>query len=92
MDVEKLLSDKEKEYGPAVENMKAIAATWTWFLRRKALLPDGVKLEADDVCIMMTLFKISREAGKRKPDFENYIDSAGYMSIGMQYLKSKEAK
>ena len=92
MDTAKLLSDKEKEYGPAVDNMKALAVIWTWFLQRKGFFKDGVVLEADDACLMMTMFKISREAGKRKPDLENYIDSAGYMAIAVDYLKSKEAK
>lgn len=88
--IDDLLEQKTEEYGQGTANMVSLAKVWTWALRRKGLLLAGQELKADTACLMMTLFKISRELGIHKPDFENYKDAHGYLRLGENYKKSEE--
>ena len=90
--IDVLLDKKTEEYGDGVEAMESVARVWSWFLRRKGLMPVEMKLLGEDVCLMMALFKISREAKLHKSDFENYTDLNGYARLGMKVIKAKEGK
>jgi hypothetical protein len=91
-EVKELLDKKRDDYGDAVESMKSFAYLTTWYLKRSQKLREGVDLDVVDVCEIMCLFKLSREAGKRKPDMENWVDNQGYSQIAVDYIKQEVKK
>jgi len=66
--------DRQKFYGHPKDNHGNTAALWGAYLTRR--FGAGVTLDARDVCLMMALLKISRDANRRKRD--NLVDIAGY--------------
>ena len=73
-------TDREKDYGDKVENHSNIARLWSAYLE--------IEIEAHDVAIMMTLFKIARtKLGKDSKD--TYIDMGAYGAIAGE-IKFKE--
>jgi hypothetical protein len=64
-------------YGPPAVNHGCTADLWTAYLRRRGLLDEDCQgLDAEDVCWLNVLQKISREANERKRD--NLVDVVGY--------------
>jgi hypothetical protein len=68
------VADRMASYGPPSENHACTADLWTAYLRRRGLLVG--ELDAEDVCWLNTLQKISREANERKRD--NLVDVVGF--------------
>ena len=73
--------DRNAQYGEPEDNFEIIAKFWSDYL--------GFGIDAHDVGIMMTLFKIARiGSGGIKED--NYIDAAGYIACaGEIAMKNK---
>lgn len=69
--------ERQNVYGSPEDSFALIAQYWNTYLAPK--LCDGLYVEADDVAMMMALFKIAREANQHKAD--NIIDCAGYLGI-----------
>ena len=63
--------DRRKEYGPIRPSFERISNYWSEFLR----LP----ITAEQVAIMMILFKIAREQHQHKDD--NVVDIIGYAAL-----------
>lgn len=68
-EVKKIIYDREASYGSVDYNFKKIANYWSEYL--------GIKLNENNVAIMMILLKIAREQCGHKRD--NLIDIAGYV-------------
>jgi len=68
--------DREETYGHPAKNLNAIAEMWTTYLNSKEW---GQGLTARDVCQMMVLLKIARDAHKQKRD--NVVDELGYLML-----------
>lgn len=78
--------ERQDVYGSPEDSFQLIANYWNTYLnsvgdfeRIPETQDDAVNLTAGDVALMMTLFKIAREANQHKRD--NVRDAAGYMGI-----------
>lgn len=69
--------DRNTQYGEPEDSFRVIAELWTTFVR-EACVSQGanVCILAEDVGMMMVLFKVARAIGGTKAD--TYIDIAGY--------------
>lgn len=65
---------RQKSYGHPYDNHTNTANFWSEYLARKYGL--SVRLTGRDVCMMMILLKISRDANKEQRD--SLVDVAGY--------------
>ena len=79
--------ERQDVYGSPEDSFALIARYWQTYLESRPGLstfmgakPDHADpLRAEDVAMMMTLFKIAREANQHKRD--NLVDAAGYLGI-----------
>lgn len=75
-DAEQITSDdRQRFYGHPADNHGNTAALWSAYLRRRYGIAD-LELTARDVCLMMVLLKVSRDANRVNRD--NLVDIAGY--------------
>ena len=81
--------ERQDVYGSPEDSFALISDYWTTYVRSRSpeVANAGFCLFADDVAIMMTLFKIAREANQHKRD--NIVDAAGYLGI---YADMQERK
>ena len=81
--------ERQDVYGSPEDSFSLISDYWTTYLRSRSpeIANAGFCLFADDVALMMVLFKIAREANQHKRD--NIIDAAGYLGI---YADMQERK
>lgn len=63
--------DRNLTYGEPEDNFKLIATLWSNYL--------NTPLTANDVGVLMALFKIARMKGD-KTHTDNYIDAVGYLT------------
>lgn len=83
MNAHTIQQERESDYGDAQESFDSIADFWSNYLTRKTQLT--VELDAIDVALMMNLFKISRNAYKRKED--NFVDGESYANFGTRFFE-----
>lgn len=69
--------DRQKYYGHPADNHGNTADLWSAYLGRKYGFFPALKLTSRDVCMMMVLLKVSRDANSSKRD--NLVDIAGYV-------------
>ena len=81
--------ERQDVYGSPEDSFALISDYWTTYVRSRSpeVANAGFCLEADDVAMMMTLFKVAREANQHKRD--NIVDAAGYLGI---YADMQERK
>ena len=77
--------EREEDYGDAQESFGSIAKFWENYLNRKTGL--DFNIDAIDVALMMTLFKISRNAYKRKED--NFVDGESYANFATRFFEEQ---
>lgn len=70
-----IVSDREDQYGPPVENFKNIADLWNIRFQKKLKEP----LTGSDVAVAMLLLKIARDIHGYKED--SAVDSAAYAAL-----------
>jgi hypothetical protein len=69
--------DRQRDYGHPRENHGCTAALWTWYLHRRDQAGGGnVTIDAQDVCVLNILQKLSRYANRRTDD--SITDVIGY--------------
>lgn len=68
--------DRAATHGDAENSFSQIAATWSWWLGERL---DG-QVDAYDVAMMMTLFKLARAKGNRH-HIDNFVDAAAYSAL-----------
>lgn len=69
--------DRNEQYGEPEESFRAIAEFWETYVREGCVSPGAdVCIQAEDVAMMMVLFKVARAIYGTKAD--TYIDIAGY--------------
>lgn len=66
-----IIKERGKDYGPASVNLQRTADLWSAYL--------GTPITVEQVCICMTLVKISRMAASRKSD--NFTDARAYLTL-----------
>lgn len=71
--------DREQTYGHFSKNLENIASLWQTYINAAADEDGNIELTAKDVCMMMCLLKIAREANKHKRD--NLVDLCGYAAL-----------
>jgi len=76
--------ERQDMYGSPEDSFQLIADYWKHYLT--ALLPVRVDLTAQDVAVMMALFKIARMSGQ-KFSADNAVDACGYLAIYNDRLK-----
>lgn len=75
-----IYGDREKVYGAPDKNLAAIALLWSQYLvSRGVILPGANMMTSQDVCCMMVLLKMAREANSHSDD--NVIDAIGYLAL-----------
>jgi hypothetical protein len=67
-------ADRQRYYGHPHDNHGNTAEFWRSYIKRRFGL--DVRLTAEDVCMMMILLKVSRQANRSHRD--NLVDIAGY--------------
>ena len=67
-------SDRNLQYGEPEDNFSDIAKLWSAYL--------DTDLGAEDVAIMMCLFKIARLQGSAFESIDSWIDLIGYAACG----------
>ena len=75
LDLSKTLvtKDRRETHGDARHNFALVAEYWSAHL--------GLELDATDIAIMMTLFKLAR-AKQNRSNLENWVDGIGYLACG----------
>jgi hypothetical protein len=72
--------DRNKAYGPPINNLTDCAELWNTYIRAKQRVTDKLELDAEDVAWMMVLVKMTRSFQKGyHPD--NYTDASAYSAI-----------
>ncbi|MDO5549285.1 MAG: DUF6378 domain-containing protein [Eubacteriales bacterium] len=72
---------REQDYGTPEDNFSSIASLWGAYL--------GVQLTAEDVAMLMCLFKIGRiKTGTGTAD--SFVDLAGYAACGGEIVTEKK--
>ena len=79
--------DRDKEFGDPLQNMKCAAQLIASYLGPRR----GDSIEAADVPIIMSLFKIARLAANRGST-DSWRDLAGYAAIGFDVQQRDQAK
>ena len=79
--------DRGKFYGHPLDNHGNTAEFWASYLKRKFGVE--INLTGRDVCLMMVLLKISRDANRPKED--NLLDICGY-TRNVQMIEEEEEK
>lgn len=76
--------DRNNEYGEPEDTFELIADYWSVYIKHNCLPFDGVGemnvIGADDVAIMMVLFKLARIESSFRESKDSYIDAIGYMA------------
>lgn len=78
-EIKHLFQDRADQYGKPEDHFEAIAKMWTTYLNK---IPRDIDprnqfhLQAKDVCMMMVILKVIREAHEHKRD--NLLDIVGY--------------
>lgn len=70
--------ERQDTYGSPENSFEIIAEYWTTYLKNKK--DSSSRLNAHDVTVMMTLFKLARISGQ-KWHRDNVIDAQGYLAI-----------
>jgi hypothetical protein len=70
-----IYGDREKTYGRPDKNLNCIAAMWNAYLQSTG----RDYITAHDVCMMMSLLKVARQANAFKRD--NLVDACGYLAL-----------
>lgn len=79
--------DRDKEFGDPLDNMKCAARLIGSYLGDRP----GNSIEAAEIPILMSLFKIARLAGNRGSD-DSWRDLAGYAAVGFDVQQRDQAK
>jgi|TARA_R100000479_G_scaffold172894_1_gene118046 hypothetical protein len=77
--VYKRRQEKERQYGPFEEGMEKTA--------KIASLITGKNIEAEDIYLILTALKLSRESYNHKED--NLLDAVAYLGALNKYLEEK---
>lgn len=85
--IQTICHDRQDQYGSPENNFESIAQFWNdYLLFKHNQAPD---ITAEDVGIMMVLFKIARmSTGVIKDD--NYVDAAGYIGCAGEIALRRE--
>ena len=84
-EVKKIIcNDRNEQYGEPEDSFELIADYWSAYINHNCLPPDSVGdmnvIGADDVAIMMVLFKLARIESSFRESRDSYIDAIGYMA------------
>ncbi len=77
---------RNEDYGSPEANHKVIASLWNTYIERSS--GTNPELDPRDVCMMMILVKVARDANKPKED--NLVDICGYALNADQIQKASE--
>lgn len=73
-----IYGDREKTYGSPDKNLLTISQYWSVYLTNKYSFE--TVLDVNDVCVMMTLLKLSR-LGNSPDHRDSKVDTAGYIAL-----------
>lgn len=80
-----IYGDREETYGHPSKNLVSISQLWTIYLHQKYGV--NVIVNAEDVCWMMNLLKMSRQMNSAKQD--NIVDAIGYLALIDRFGENK---
>ena len=72
-----IIAQRGKDYGTPESNLGRTADLWSAYL--------GSEITVEQVCVCMSLLKISRMAAGRKDD--NYLDARAYLQLAQDLGK-----
>lgn len=91
-EVKKIIcNDRNEQYGEPEDSFEKIADYWTTYIKHNCVEPGAeCGLDARDVAIMMTLFKLGRMETSYFASYDSFIDAIGYMTCAtdIEYPKS----
>lgn len=80
-------TDRNEQYGEPEDSFSVIAELWEMYVDNKCRIDYGddalrtdISIKADDVAVMMALFKIGRIITSEKAKADTFIDAAGYIA------------
>ena len=74
-------SDRNAQYGEPEDNFDIIANFWSVYLNNRRCAGDEfVDVDASDVAVMMTLFKIGRACTAFESKDDTFVDAIGYLA------------
>ena len=80
-----LNGDRQREYGPPDKSLEIIAKLWTTYMQTS--LNVDLKITSSDVCMLMILLKVARQANSK--DRDSYRDIIGYTAIASDLITNK---
>jgi hypothetical protein len=80
--------DRGADYGHPYVDYECTAELWRSLIKRRYGV--DLQLTPDFACLLMSMVKASREAGKHKTD--NLVDMAGYAECAQMCLEHAAAK
>ena len=80
-----LNGDRQREYGPPDKSLEIIAKLWTTYMQTS--LNVDLKITSSDVCMLMILLKVARQANSK--DRDSYRDIIGYTAIASDLIPNK---
>ena len=78
-----ICGDRDEQYGKPENNFRKIAALWGYYLKRA--------ITAEDVAIMMCLFKIARLQSSDYASEDSWIDLIGYAACGGEIAERRKS-
>jgi hypothetical protein len=74
---ELIFGDRSKQYSHPIEDFATTAEFWTTWCHSRRLLRPEIGFTPEDIAMMMTLMKVSRES--RVSSLDNIVDMCGYV-------------
>ena len=81
-----IMNDRAKQHGDVIVNHGNIGRLWGAYLSNK--LRVKVDIKAEDVAMLLALFKIGRTQNGNHTD-DNYVDGSAYLAIGGEIVNRK---
>lgn len=85
----KILEERQKEYGPPLQNHERIAEAWQALLRASNG-NDSITVTASDVAMLMLALKMVRAAQPTPTSQDTWDDAKNYLSFAEDFSRNRK--